>query len=247
MLRCLIIDDEKNGREVMQLVLEKHLPQVQVIGTAKSVDTAVQSINEHQPDLVFLDVELNNQTGFDIFDRLEHRTFSVIFVTAHEEYAIEAIRSNAIDYLLKPIQIAELKGAVAKVLERRAEQTKDDLQAILELAKKDTSVDYDRISIPTKNGFEFVLQEEIVYCESDSNYTVFHLANKSRLVASKTLKAFECKLNPDKFFRIHRSYIINLNRVRKYLSGKGGEVVMDNGSYVTVSRDRKQQFLGRIG
>lgn len=245
-LRALIIDDEANAREKLAFLLERYCADaVAVIGICKDGEEAVAAIRQHQPDLLFLDVEMPRMTGFDVLREAGKGKHDVIFTTAYDHYAIKAIKFAAIDYLLKPIDIDQLKDAIARTLEKRgtagAEQRKEQL---VESTRPGAALS--GISIPSKDGFVMVKLEEIIWCEAVNYYTVFHLAGKRELVATRTLKDFEELLDASGFARIHHSHLINLAHLARYIKGAGGQVVMSDGKTLDVSRRKKDELMARI-
>lgn len=244
-MKAIIIDDELSGREVLKKLVQLNCPEVTVVNTLNSIKTGLHSIKEDKPDLVFLDIQMPNASGFDLLNQLEKIDFEIIFVTAHDSFAIRAFKYAAVDYLLKPIKVTELIDAVQRAAERiKNNQNQDNVKFMLDKvspAKK--AFLNNKILLPTLGGYNIIEVSEITYCKSESNYTKFHFVDGKNLVVSKTLKEFESILLENNFFRIHRSYIINLNCIAKYNKGKGGEVVMKDGAILEVSREKKEEFL----
>lgn len=244
-MKAIIIDDELSGREVLKKLVQLNCPQVTVVNTLNSIETGLHSIREDKPDLVFLDIQMPNASGFDLLNQLDKIDFEIIFVTAHDSFAIRAFKYAAVDYLLKPIKVTELIDAVQRADERiKNNQTQDNVKFMLEKvspAKK--AFLNNKILLPTLGGYNIIEVSDITYCKSESNYTRFNFTDGKNLVVSKTLKEFELILLENNFFRIHRSYIINLNCIAKYNKGKGGEVVMKDGAILEVSREKKEEFL----
>jgi two-component system LytT family response regulator len=246
MLKCIIIDDEEKSRESLRILLNDFCEQVEVSALCQNVADGIDAITHHKPDIVFLDIQMQRETGFDLLNRLEKIDFEVIFTTAHSEYAIKAFKFSAIDYLLKPIDVTELQNAIDKV-RKKAIPTIDDRLANLIQNLKPTSAQKFRLALPCTEGLVFVKVQDIVYCEADSNYTQVHLVNGTRHLVSRTLKEYEELLSDQDFFRIHNSYLINLNLVKNYVKGDGGYVVMNNGKSLDVSKRKKESFLSRMG
>jgi len=237
-LNAIIVEDEANSREILSNYLAKYCPTVLLKGEAASVEEAKELIKKHQLDLVFLDVEMPFGTGFDLLDQIPDRTFETVFVTAYNQYAIDALNNHAAYYLMKPINIDELIKAVDYVTEIR---TKEDALEDRVLTPSLNKVD-GKITLPQQDGFQILNVADILYCKADDNYTEIYLENKKILV-SKTLKYFEEALSKFAFARIHKSYLVNVNEVVKYRKGKGGSVVVSNGKELLVSASKKKDLL----
>ncbi len=244
MIRTLMIDDEEDARVSLRSYLKHFCPTVELVGEADSVESGLQAIQDHDPDLVFLDVRLTPGSGFDILQQLPEINFDVIFVTAHDEYAIKAIRFSAIDYLLKPIDIDELVGAVEKVGQQR-DTPKHDMQ--MAIFKETLNAQFGRIVLPTLEGFVVVEVKNVVRCEADRNYTHFFLTDKRKVTISKTLKVYEELLADNGFFRIHQSHLVNLAQIKEYKRRKkGGIVLLGDGMELPVSDSKKEGFLQKF-
>jgi two-component system LytT family response regulator len=244
-MKAIIIDDELSGREVLKKLVQLNCPEVTVVNTLNTIKTGLQSIKEDKPNLVFLDIQMPNASGFDLLNQLEKIDFEIIFVTAHDNFAIRAFKYAAVDYLLKPIKVTELIDAVNRAEERiKNNLGQDNVKFMLEkVSPSKKAFINNKILLPTLGGYNIIEVSDITYCKSESNYTKFHFTDGKNLVVSKTLKEFEPILLENNFFRIHRSYIINLNCVAKYNKGKGGEVVMKDGAILEVSREKKDELL----
>ncbi|MEM6633950.1 MAG: LytTR family DNA-binding domain-containing protein [Bacteroidota bacterium] len=229
-IQAIIVEDEKMTLESLVLKLQANCPFVQVIDKALTSKRAIESIQSLKPDLVFLDIQLDQMTGFDVLKQVQHVNFEVIFTTSYEEYAIEAIRANAIDYLLKPIDGMELLAAVNKAHKNIQERSKP----------------LSRIALPVMHGLQFTSVDEIIYCEGQSNKTEVHLFNGKTFTVVKTLKEMEFTLSRYNFCRIHRSYFINLDYIESFTRVDGGSVTMSNGDKLPVSRNRKDAFLSVV-
>jgi two-component system LytT family response regulator len=246
MLNCIIVDDELKSRESLKILIEDFCEGVIVKALCQNVSEAILAIDVHKPDVVFLDIQLQRETGFDLLSQLKNVDFEVIFTTAFSEYAIKAFKYSAIDYLLKPIDIEELKLALAKVEKRKGHSLGDRLQQLLQNLKAGTSDNY-KLALPTADGLVFVKVSEILYCEAASNYTEIVLLDNRKYIVSRTLKEYEDMLAEQNFYRIHHSYLINLNEIKKYVRGEGGYVIMNNDKSLDVSKRKKEGFLSRIG
>jgi two-component system LytT family response regulator len=246
MLNCIIVDDESKSRESLKILIEDFCEGVTVKALCQDVAESMVAINEHKPDVVFLDIQLQRETGFDLLDQIKNFDFEVIFTTAFSEYAIKAFKFSAIDYLLKPIDIEELKLALAKVEKRKGNVLSDRLQQLLLNLRAGPSDNY-KLALPTADGLVFVKVGEILYCQASSNYTEITLVDNRKYIVSRTLKEYEDMLAEQNFYRIHHSYLINLNEIKKYVRGEGGYVIMNNDKSLDVSKRKKEGFLSRIG
>ncbi|MEP3389661.1 MAG: LytTR family DNA-binding domain-containing protein [Reichenbachiella sp.] len=243
-LKAILVDDEQDSRQILSNYLSKYCPQVDLKAECKNIQEGLASIKAHQPDLVFLDIEMPFGTGFDLLEQLDEVNFETVFVTAYDNYAIQALNMSAAYYLLKPLDIDELVTAVEKIHEER-KQSKNSfhVQVLLDNIKHENERPK-KIMLPTFEGFEIVPIDQIIYCEADDNFTKFHLKDVIKpLLISKTLKHFENMLPTNKFVRIHRSSLINTDYVIRYTKGKGGYVTMENQVELEVSPKKKPQFL----
>jgi two-component system LytT family response regulator len=245
MITAIIIDDELKSRQGLETMLTEMVKDVSVIATAESVTIGIKAIEKHQPDLVFLDVEMPKNDGFELFNAIHPINFEVIFTTAHEQYALKAFRTTAIDYLLKPIDLDELVNAVKKVEEKRSNDTVNKNFEVFMNNLKSNSANQ-QIAISSSDGLLFIKIENIVYLRGDGAYTYFFLKTGERITTSKNLKEYEDLLAEYDFFRVHKSYLINLHEMKKYVRGEGGYVVMSNGDSADVSKRRKEAFLAAL-
>jgi two-component system LytT family response regulator len=243
-IKVVIVEDEKKSREMLKNLLDTFCPEVICGGMADSVKTGLDLIKNTKPDIVFLDIEMQSGTGFDLLQQLEDLNFEVIFTTAFAQYAIKAIKFNALDYLLKPIDVDDMKAAVAKAVKKR--QNTNENMGLQELVNAIKNKNVQRISISTLDGVIFVELDDIIRCEAKGAYTFFYLRNGSNITASKNLKEYEQLLCDYQFIRIHHSHIINLSEVHKYIKTDGGIVQMKDGSKVSISQNRKDVFLERM-
>ena len=247
MMRAVLIDDEEYNLSSLKEKLSKHCPEVSIIATCDNAREGIESIQSLRPDIVFLDIEMPVMNGFVMLQQLTYRDFALIFVTAYDHYAIKAIRFSAMDYLVKPVEIDDLKAAVARAAEKMDTLTPNkQLELLLENLVTQKKP-YHRIAIPTAEGLQFVKVEDILYLEASINYTHIYLQSKIKYIVSRTLKEFEDMLPPDLFIRIHNSHIINKDHIERYIRGDGGQVVMSNGAALDVSKRKKAEFLLAIG
>jgi two-component system LytT family response regulator len=241
MLKAVIVDDEDGARNVLRMIIAANCPEVEVVGEAADVPKAVQIIQQHEPDLVFLDIEMPGYTGFQLLDFFNNPNFYIIFTTAYSQHALKAFEVSAIDYLLKPIDEDKLIVAIEKVKKISLKTTRVEQLAVL---KKTLAGDTpDKIAVPVAEGLLFVNLKDIEYLEASGSYTHLYLHDGSKLLISKKLGEFEPVLTADQqFFRPHRSFIINLLHLKQYVRQDGGHIMMHNGGNVPISRDNKDEF-----
>ena len=240
MLHFIIIEDEDRSANVLLRIISEHFPAFTFQGRAETVQKAVTMIKEKKPNLVFLDVELPDGTGMDVLRRFEKPAFKVIFTTAHDHYALPAIKFSAIDFLLKPMSIEETKCAVEKVMEQSQAERLD------QLVKSPESGKSKRLALPIQEGFAFIEVADLLFLSAEGSYTVLHTEDGKKHVVSRSLKEYEELLLSHGFFRIHHSHMIQLDKIVKYVKGIGGYVVMKNGISLDVSARRKDEFLKRL-
>lgn len=246
MINAIIVDDEEKGRSALRNMLTKHCPDVRIAELCDSVDAAVASIQKEKPDLVFLDVEMPHNNGFVLFDRITNPSFKVIFTTAYDQYAIQAIKFSALDYLLKPIDVDDLKSAVHRFEKNAFQPKQQDVDLRLLMSTLNLKNKSAKIAVPTFDGLQMINVEEIIKCTADESYTHITLVNGTKLIVSRILKEFEDLLSDYNFLRVHNSSLINLAHVKKYVKGEGGYVVMVNDESVEVSRRKKPELLSKL-
>lgn len=239
MLRTLIIDDEPDCILFLANVLKQNCPYIDIAGTATTVKDGINEILKTNPDLVLLDVELSPGTGFDILNKIPQQSFKIIFITAHNDYAIQAFRYSAVDYILKPIDITDLISAVNKVNQTVSRDHRLDFNILLDNIKADVP---HKLAIPTSSGYEYINVNEIIYLEADRSYCMFNLTGKRKILISRCLNDYQQILDDRTFFRIHHSYLINLQHVRSLSRKDGGFVEMTDGSQIPIAR-RKREFF----
>ncbi len=239
MIRAVLIDDEISNLENLRTLLEKHCPQVTIIATAQNVSDAVNAIEKHLPDLVFLDIQMGKQTGFDVLKMLPARNFEVVFVTAYGQYGIQAVKFAALDYLLKPIDIEELINAVNKAEQKLATQVQtSQLDFLLQQLKKPEE-NITKIALQMQNEIRYVTLSEIIRCEADNTYTHFFLSSNERIVVSKSLKEYADLLCPNGFLRTHQSHLVNPKYVKSWLKEDGGILLLMSGEKIPISKPNK--------
>lgn len=247
MIRALIIDDEEHGIKSLELLLAKYCPEIKLVASSSSPRQSIELINDYQPDIVFLDIYMPEMNGFDLLEQLSFRNFHLIFTTAYREYALKALKANAFDYLLKPIDFEELQKAVEKVKLKQSNNHK--IAELLGIMNESMESKHLKLMLPTKTSIESVLSNEIVYIEAQSNHSLVALVNKQQHLTLKSLKEYEELLcqGESRFFRIQNSFIINLNEVVRYTKEDGGFVSMSDGKEIPVSKLLKKDFLSKFG
>lgn len=241
-MKAIIIDDEKKGREILKSLIENYCKQVEVVAEAGSAKEGYDLIMEYHPDVVFLDVEMPNGDGFSLLERFEKIKFQIIFTTAFDDYAIKAIRFHALDYLLKPIDIDELRQAVNNVEEAiRAKQTPENkFNGLIQTRRLEHS---GKLALPIKDGIVYLSISEIVRVESDGAYSIFYTDGGKKHLSSKNLGEYEEILPALGFFRVHRSHMVNVKKVKKFIRSDGNFIEMEDGSMVEIARRKKDEFL----
>ena len=242
-LTAILIDDESSSRNSLRHKLNNHCQGITVVAECENGEEGIKAIQRLKPDIVFLDVEMPRMNGFVMLQQLQDRNFELIFTTAYDHYAIRAIRFSALDYLVKPIEIKSLTEAVEKAKEKKQTGSPNQRIEILLYNLIDEKNVHKRIAIPSLEGLQFIEVGDIIYLEAESNYTFIYLQTGVKLTVSKTLKDFEELLPSHNFIRIHHSYIINKNHIRKYLKGDGGQVLMSNEKLLDVARRKKEEFM----
>jgi two-component system LytT family response regulator len=242
MLRALIIDDEPHMRDTLMKLMEVHCPEVQVVGQASGVATGAAAISEFHPDLVLLDIQMKDGTGFDLLYNLPSIDFKVIFVTAYDQYALQAFRYSAVDYLLKPVNPELLSDAVKRAGQMIQEHFNLQMRA-LEENLKSVNKQHKKIIIKTTENIHLLDMKDIISCESDSSYTTVHTSDGNKIVVSKTLKDYEDMLTDCGFYRVHKSYLINLLQIKRFERQDGGYIVMSNDLKIPVASRKRDELL----
>jgi two-component system LytT family response regulator len=247
MINAVIIDDEPDGRNALRLALGKFFPHVSIKGIFETPEDGLEGILQLKPNLVFLDIQMPRISGFDLLKQLGNINFEIIFVTAFDQYAIKAIRFGALDYILKPIDIDDLRAALDHANERieKRHPSTFQYQSVLHNGRQRNGK-LERIAVPTLEGIEFFNTDDIVFCEADGSYTNLQLKGNQRKLVSRNLKDFENLLEDSGFCRVHHSFLINLHHVQKYVKGDGGYVSMTDNHHVDISRRKKEEFLNLL-
>jgi len=244
-LRTLIVDDEFNGRQNLEMMINAYTPELEIVAKADSGEAALKLFEEHEPEVVFLDIKMPGMNGFEFLEHLPHRNFHLVFTTAHNDYGIKAIKQNALDYLEKPISIDDLENCAQRILENNNRSESSDLNERLEkLLSNGNSVGTDKISVPTKDGYAIIKSQDIVHLEANESYTMIHLINGDKHISSKNIRVYEEKLSASTFFRTHKSHIINFQDHLKGYERKDGNVaILSNEIRVPIARRKMSNFL----
>lgn len=244
-LTAIIVDDEKHSRETLTKLIEEFCQETTVLTTANSVAEAIDKIKSNKPDVVFLDIELQSGIGFDILTQIDTINFEVIFTTAYEQYAIQAIKFSSLDYLLKPLGIEELKTAIEKAKKKKDQEVyKKQLETLIDNLQQQPK--FNKICLSTADSVEFINIKDIIYCKANGAYTLFILKNNISLLVSKHLKEYENLLIEQQFMRIHNSFLINLKEVKKFVKSDGGYIMMNNDDIINISKSKKEKFLNAM-
>jgi len=244
-LKAIIIEDEEASRETLRNYLNKYCPDVLLLAEAVNIKEGLSAINYHHPDIVFLDVEMPYGNAFDLLEQIENITFETVFVTAYSNYAIQALNFSAAYYILKPVSIDELVKAVEKIKETISRNREFIHTKVLIENVKIENKQLQKIVLPVLDGFEVISLSEIIKCDADDNFTRFHLTNGKKLLICRTLKFYENLLENYDFIRVHKSHLVNFQHIKQYKKGKGGQVIMSDGSSVDISPNRKEVLMKR--
>jgi two-component system LytT family response regulator len=243
MARAIIIDDEEQCQETLAQVLT-NFPEIEIVAQCSSADAGLLAIYKHRPDLVFLDVEMPGKTGLELLGEIEEVFFDIIFTTGFDKYSLQAIRFSALDYLLKPVSVKDLSTALERFRKKKKLEDIASQVSIL-VQQRDNNRDH-RIALATTSGLEFIALSKIIRLQSDINYTHFYLTDSKKITVAKTLKEYEELLAPYNMLRVYKSHIVNLDYVKKYQKGDGGTLILDDGTEVPVSPQRKDELLKRL-
>ncbi|MEJ6736615.1 MAG: LytTR family DNA-binding domain-containing protein [Flavobacteriales bacterium] len=245
-ITTVIIDDEQHARENLKLILADFCPDVNVVAEAESAKDARKIIEEHKPDLLFLDINMPNEDGFELLESIENKSFSVIFITAHNQFALKALKAGALDYIEKPIDIEDLQAAVSKITEKEnAGVDFNMIKSLLSDYKKDRKSE--TIAVPTLSGYEILKAEDIVHLEADESYTRIFLADGSKCISSMTIARYEKVLDSNTFFRVHKSHIINIkHHLKEFNRHDGNMAIMNTGDVIPVARRKLSGFISAI-
>lgn len=245
LIKAIIVDDERSSIQNLQQKLTEFCPDVAIVAVSDKPEEAIQLIRQQKPDVVFLDIEMPRMNGLKLIEEVGDYEGEIIFTTAYNHYAVEAIRISAFDYLVKPVSITDLQNAVNRLVKSRHTKTRERLD-ILRQALTEARSQEDKIALPTSDGMEFIRVKDIIHIESSSNYSRIFLTEGRQMLVTRLLKDFEDMLLPYKFYRVHNSHLINLSYIKKYIRGDGGQVVMQDDTYIDVARRKKEEFLKLI-
>lgn len=243
MIKVILIDDEKNALEMMEWLLKTYCPQATIVAMCRSAEEGISAINQYQPDVVFLDIEMPRMNGFDMLEQFDELFFDVVFCTAYDQFALKAFKYSALNYLLKPVDPDDLIATMSRIEKIKTVPTREQFELLIQNMKPTEKVTPQRIALTHNDGLIFVRTSDILYCEAESNYTCVHLADGKKIVVSKVLKDLDEALSGPDFFRVHGSYLVNLNHIKRFVRGEGGYLVMDNDTTISVSRSRRQEFI----
>jgi two-component system, LytTR family, response regulator len=246
MLKAILIDDEPDNIKLLALQLRLYCPSVEVIAECSKSEEGLLKINELNPDLVFLDIEMPRMNGFELLEKVNNINFALVFVTAYDKFAVKAFKYSAVDYLLKPIDTKELQEAIKKIENNQRTEPKQ-VEHLKQQFKNSHISQPDKIALPYQNGVTFVAIADIVYCEADDNYTKFVIRDGQSYLVSKTMRDIQEILEEREFLRVHRQFIINLNLIKKYVKGEGNYVIMLNEKNIPIARNQKEKLVQRFG
>ena len=245
-IRSIIIDDEPNNVENLQILLNQYCPEIDIVATETNADSGIEAIQAYQPDMVFLDIQMPEKSGFDLLKAFNNINFEIIFITAYDQYGIQAIKFSALDYLLKPVNINELKLAVEKARQKIIAKQKDyNIANLLEYIKTGNK-EIPKIALPTLQEIMYVRVDNIIRCEASNNYTLFYLQNGEKVLVCKTLKEFAELLTPHNFIRTHQSHLVNLHFVKSFLREDGGTLFLNDQTKVPISRQNRDMVKEKL-
>jgi two-component system LytT family response regulator len=241
MIKAVIIDDELNCIEMLQWLLETYCPEVTISAQCDSAEKGIAAINRHQPDVVFLDIEMPKMNGFEMLEKFDKLFFDVVFTTAYDKFAIKAFKYSALNYLLKPVDPDDLKATIEKVNAKKSAPSQEQIELLFQNLKNLQAVE--RVALSTGDGLIFVQTKDIIYCQAESNYTNVVMQDKKKILVAKTLKDIDETLSGRDFFRVHNSFLININHIKKFVRGDGGYILMPDDTQITISRNKREEFF----
>jgi two-component system, LytTR family, response regulator len=241
MIKAVIIDDEINCIEMLEWLLKTYCPEVTICAQCDSGEKGIAAINKHQPDIVFLDIEMPKMNGFEMLEKFDKLFFDVVFTTAYDKFAIKAFKYSALNYLLKPVDPDDLKATIEKVKAKKSVPSQEQIELLFKNLKNLQSVE--RVALSTGDGLIFVQTKDIMYCQAESNYTNVVMHDKKKILVAKTLKDIDETLSGKDFFRVHNSFLININHIKKFVRGDGGYILMPDDTQITISRNKREEFF----
>lgn len=243
-MRAVLIDDETNALDVLEMQLNHYCPSVAIVAKCAGGEAGILAIREHRPELVFLDIEMPRVNGFDVLAQTNQIGYDVIFTTAYDQFALKAFKYAAVDYLLKPVDVEELQTAIQRVASKKGQVGMEDkIKTLLEQLGTPQTALPQRIALPVGDAMQLFAPDDIVRCESDSNYTYVFLTGAKKILLAKTLKEIEETLRGLSFFRVHQSHLVNINHVNKVVKGEGSYLTTSDGATIPISRNKKDAFL----
>lgn len=246
-IKAIIVDDEPRGQNALLKLLEQNCPDVEIISTCSSADEAMERIRELHPDLLFLDIAMPGKTGLDLLQEIGESDFEIIFVTAHNNYMVQAFQFSAVDYLLKPVEESLLTAAVKRAQKRiESKSGNKPLETFLHNIQEKGGAHKMKLCIPSLKGFRVILIKDIIFCEANGNYTQFHLLGQPPVLVSKPIHEYDSLLEDSNFIRVHKSFLVNLEHIKEYIRGEGGSIILANGQEVEVSRRKKEILISRM-
>lgn len=243
MIKAVIIDDEKKARNFIESIVRNNFQEIAILAKASSVVEGIKAIAKNKPDIVFLDIEMQDGNGFDVLEGIPERDFDFIFITAYDQYAIKAFKYSAVDYILKPIDVNEFITSIKRILLKRSEGKSSGFDNYKILKENINSQIPSKLAIPYMKGFEYIKVSEIVRFEADGRYTHIYLINGRKLTVSKTIGEYGELINDKTFYKPHKSHLINLNYVKKYVRQDGGFIIMEDDSSVAIARNQREEFI----
>jgi two-component system, LytTR family, response regulator len=241
-IKAIIIDDEKHSTEMLEWLLQTYCPDVETLAICHSGEAGLKALQSQQPDVVFLDIEMPRMNGFDVLDKLEERKFEVVFITAYDQFAVRAFKYAAVNYLLKPVDPDDLMATIARIREKISPTGAAQMELLFQsLINKQNQVE--RIALSSGDGLIFVNTAEITYCKAESNYTQVVLQSGRKIMVARTLKDLDETLSGKDFFRVHASYLVNINHISRFVRGDGGYIVMPDDAQITISRSKRDEFF----
>jgi two-component system LytT family response regulator len=246
-VKAIIVDDEPRGQNALLKLLEQNCPDVEVVSTCSSADEAIERIRELHPDLLFLDIAMPGKTGLDLLQEIGESDFEIIFITAHNNYMVQAFQFSAVDYLLKPVEESLLTAAVKRAQKRiESKSGNKPLETFLHNIQEKGGAHKMKLCIPSLKGFRVIHIKDIIFCEANGNYTQFHLLGQPPVLVSKPIHEYDSLLEDSNFIRVHKSFLVNLEHIKEYIRGEGGSIILANGQEVEVSRRKKEVLISRM-